>query len=431
MSDVRDIVTQRIAKEIKRFPDIHLSPLDIEHLDSRDAALVRAIDHAIRRRWITLSTLISHASNRSMQQLDAPVGAVLLVASAQLMLLDRVPDHAVIHCAVEWIRNKGKRPRATGFVNAVLRSITRLRGSLLKSGTVGQANHFLLSDGSAWELTEPVFENGIAAQTGFSDTAWLRLMDGLGLQTATKIVFGSIAEPPVIVTIPAGNKLPEQVIPHQQMNFGVVPSGVDIGALLASEPTLRVQDPASAAPMELLKELRPRRILDLCAGRGTKTKQLRSLFPDAFIGATEPNNARRASLELLAKDFDIEVYAPNTEGPNKPFDLVVVDTPCTNSGVFARRPEARYRFDKEHIDSLVTLQRTILKDAIAVMERGGHLLYATCSVDNAENHAQVDWMTNSQRFEPCADTFSLPSGFPGSDPTSWQDGGYAALLQGR
>ncbi|HIN09703.1 MAG TPA: hypothetical protein EYM64_03910, partial [Phycisphaerales bacterium] len=95
MGDARDVVTKRIASEFKRFPNIGLKKLDVADLIGRDAALARAIDHAIRRRWITLSTLISHASTRETQELDAPVGAVLLVATAQLFQLDRIPDHAV------------------------------------------------------------------------------------------------------------------------------------------------------------------------------------------------------------------------------------------------------------------------------------------------------------------------------------------------
>ena len=130
MTDARHVVTHRICSEFKRFPDIGMKPLDVSSLDGREASLARAIDHAVHRRWISLTTLIGHASNRIVHKLDAPVGATLLVATAQLMLLDRIPDHAVINCAVDWVRRNG-HPRATGFVNAVLRNITRLRDEIV------------------------------------------------------------------------------------------------------------------------------------------------------------------------------------------------------------------------------------------------------------------------------------------------------------
>ena len=431
MAEPRDVVTKRIASEFKRFPNIGLKQLDVAELDVRDAALARAIDRSIHRRWISLSTIISHASKRETQTLDAPVGAALLVASTQLLQLDRIPDHAVINCAVDWVRNQGNRPKATGFVNAVLRKISRLRGIRIDSGKLGQANHFLRSDGGAWELTEEVFKDGVASQTGFPQQAWEHLLKERGEKVSTQIALGSIAEPPLIVTFPQAGNPPANVTPHQDSRFGVVQDGVDLDSLFSESPELRVQDPTSAGSLDLASDLKPRRILDVCAGRGTKTKQLRALFPDAMIGATEPNDERRVSLMEVAKEIDAVVYSTETDGPTELFDLVVVDTPCSNSGVFARRPEARLRYDPRHIASLVELQRTILRESIPMVEGKGYLLYATCSIDHAENDGQVQWLTTKHQMRKCLDTFTLPSGQPGSDPTRWHDGGFAALMQTR
>ena len=430
MSDARHVVTHRICSEFKRFPNISMKPLDVSSLDSREASLARAIDHAVHRRWISLTTLIGHASNRIVHKLDAPVGATLLVATAQLMLLDRIPDHAVINCAVDWVRKNG-HPRATGFVNAVLRKITRLRSEIIETGVAGESDHFLRGDGSAWKLVEPVFKDSIDFQTGFSRKSWTRLVHEFGEKTATEIAVGSIAEAPIIVTAPENENLPDTVLQHDDSRFGVVPQNVDLANLFMSQPMLRAQDPTSANSLDLVKDLNPRRILDVCAGRGTKTKQLRALFPDAMIAATEPNDVRRAFLEELAPEIDVIVYKPNTDGPTEPFDLVVADVPCSNSGVFARRPEARFRYDKKHIDSLVELQQEILQDARSILQNKGHLLYATCSIDQAENTNQVAWLTSKQRMKFLVENSTMPSGYPGSDPTLWHDGGFAALLQAR
>ncbi|MBC8200723.1 MAG: hypothetical protein H8E86_01655 [Planctomycetes bacterium] len=430
MSDARHVVTQRICSEFKRFPDIGVKPLDVSSLDAREASLARAIDHAIHRRWISLTTIIGHASNRIVHKLDAPVGASLLVATAQLMLLDRIPDHAVIHCAVDWVRKNG-HPRATGFVNAVLRNITRLREEILEVGIAGEADHFLRGDGSAWKLNDPVFKDSIDYQTGFPRKAWKRLVGEFDQKTATSIAVSSLAEAPIIVTVPEGDVLPADILPHEEHLFGVVQQGVDLASLFFTQPNLRAQDPTSAQSLDFIKDLHPNRILDLCAGRGTKTKQLRALFPDAMIGATEPNEVRRAFLEEIAGPMNITVYKPCEDGPTEPFDLVVVDAPCSNSGVFARRPEARYRYDKKHIDSLLDLQQEILHDGRAILKNKGHLLYATCSIDPAENSKQVEWLVQHQRLELIIEKTTMPSGYPGSDPTKWHDGGFAALLQAR
>jgi 16S rRNA (cytosine967-C5)-methyltransferase len=425
----RSVVTQRIAAEFKRFPNIDSTPLLVEYLDARDASLARAIDHAIHRRWYSLSTVIAHASSRNLHNLDAPVGATLLVGAAQLLLLDRIPDHAVIHDAVEWIKVIGKQPRTAGFVNAVLRKITRFRGEKIPNGIVGTPNHFLKGDGTAWEFTLPIFEDDVATQTGFSQKSWKRLEKKFGIEEATDIATNSIVEPPIIVTCPPKCTLPECVIPHNHDGFGVVPPEIDLSTLFASTPNLRVQDPTSAASLSLASSLQPSRILDLCAGRGTKTKQLRSLFPDAMIGATEPNDTRRMSLLEIADEYDIEVFTPESSGPNEPFDLVLVDAPCSNSGVFARRPEAKYRYNSKSVESVVELQRSILKEAMEVLQTRGHLLYTTCSIDDIENEGQIQWLSTKRNLYGCDQIEALPSGQPGSEPTTWHDGGYATLLQ--
>jgi 16S rRNA (cytosine967-C5)-methyltransferase len=153
------------------------------------------------------------------------------------------------------------------------------------------------------------------------------------------------------------------------------------------------------------------------------------MFPNAMIGATEPNDIRRASLQEIAKELDVTVYAPNEEGPTEPFDLVVADVPCSNSGVFARRPEAKYRYDEKHITSLVELQQTIIRDGVAVLNPNGHFLYATCSIDREENGSQIAWMQSKRKLSLVDQSATLPSGAPTSDPATWHDGGFAALLQ--
>jgi len=427
--DLRGVVSQRVAAEFKRFPNIDPTPLLVDSLDHRDAGLARAIDHAIHRRWYSLSTVIAHASSRKLHTLDSPVGAALLVGAAQLLLLDRIPDHAAIHSAVDWIKTKGERPRAAGFVNAVLRTITRFRGEKISGCSTGNPKHFLRGDGTSWNFSESVFEDDIATQLGFSKKAWKRLLEELGQDCALEVAMNSLVEPPIIVTSPLEDSLPDSILPHELDGFGIIPPEVDLSELFKSNKNLRVQDPTSAKSLSLAASLQPRRVLDLCAGRGTKTKQLRSLFPDAMIGATEPNEGRRASLLEIAEEYSIEVFTPETEGPTEPFDLVLVDVPCSNSGVFARRPEAKYRYNKATIDSVVELQRTILSEATEVLQARGHLLYATCSIDDDENETQANWLTTKHKLYGCDQIRTLPSGHPSSDPATWHDGGFASLLQ--
>ena len=128
------------------------------------------------------------------------------MGTSQLLLFDRLPDHAVIDCAVEWTRHGGKRPRATGFVNAVLRKVVKLRGSLEETGELGNKQHL-----PRWNLTEDVFKS-VAPQVGFSKKVWARIEKQLGAQIAQTFALNAIAEPPLIVT---GERLPQSVTPHE------------------------------------------------------------------------------------------------------------------------------------------------------------------------------------------------------------------------
>ncbi len=428
VESARSVAIQRISAEYKHFPDIEPTPLLVDALDARDGGLARAIDHAVHRRWISLTKVLSSVSNRSMHKLDGPVGATLLVGAAQLLLFDRIPDHAIIHSSVDWIKSRSKHPRSAGFVNAVLRNITRIRGELVTDGSYKNPNHFLRNDGSAWEFETPLFEDDVAAQFGFSQKSWKRLVEVFGPERSHQIGLNSMAEPPIIIANSPSASLSECVIPHSIHGFGVVPAGVDVAALLSSS-NARIQDPTSASALSLTSSLNPTRILDVCAGRGTKTKQLRSMFPEAYIGATEPNNKRRESLLEISDRYNFEVFKPDSDGPTEPFDLILLDVPCSNSGVFARRPEAKYRYNDKSVSSLLELQQSILGEAMRVLRPKGYVLYATCSLDPDENINQVDWLIKKWGLNLCEQIESFPSCVPGFDAATWHDGGFAALLQ--
>ena len=419
---------RRIKPIYKRFPQFDFAPLLTDGLDQRDAALARAIDKAVLRRWISLTTIIDAATERNVRRLDGSVGAALLVGAAQLFLFDRIPDHAIINASVEWVKQESDNKRAAGFVNAVLRKLTRIRGELVQTYDASNGHHLLRTDGSAYVMTEPIFENDIASATGFEAKVWERLKTKFGTEQATSIALNAIIEPPTIVIMPIGSPPLHDAEPHETNNCYVLPQGVHFADFLSAYPMARIQDPTSAHSLSLCELLRPARILDVCAGKGTKTKQLRSMFPDAFIAATEPNIARREVLQSVADEYDVTVYTEETAGPSEPFDLVVVDAPCSNSGVFARRPEAKYRYKEKTIDALVELQREILRESYDVLKSGGHLLYATCSIDAEENESQVQWLADKQRLQCVNRNRTMPKGLPGEYASSWHDGGFSALL---
>jgi 16S rRNA (cytosine967-C5)-methyltransferase len=150
--------------------------------------------------------------------------------------------------------------------------------------------------------------------------------------------------------------------------------------------------------------------------------------------AVDPNHARTEGLRELAAARGINNVAVATAGwmkdvdhSPKTFDRVLIDAPCSNSGVLARRPEARYRQDAQTLRSLEKLQRDILLDTVDAVAPGGLLIYSTCSVWSEENEQISRWfLERHPQFALLRERSTLPS-FD-ADPTRYHDGGYFAVF---
>ena len=103
--------------------------------------------------------------------------------------------------------------------------------------------------------------------------------------------------------------------------------------------------------------------------------------------------------------------------------------PGSNSGVLARRVEAKYRFTGETLENLVGLQRQIIADSLPLVSENGRILYTTCSVEEDENQRQVEWLTRWHPLKVVSSALRMPSGVPGDPVDRYTDGGFHALLE--
>ncbi|MGD1914783.1 MAG: transcription antitermination factor NusB [Phycisphaerales bacterium] len=456
-SSARSVVHQRLREEAHRYPDLRLEPLDTSTLKGpgagREAALAHAIYDAVVRRWITLEAVLAPHTSRPIGEMDSTVRAALLAGAAQLLLLDRIPPHAAINEAVNWTRSAGK-PKATGLVNAVLRRVSEsiTRGEqgwpVVVDGPatehVGKPDRLPLADGRALQLTNETFlaetPDWLASATG--NPRWLidRWIKGWGEEAAVEQCLHTLVHPPVIINhaptdapliAPDGQTLNH----HERDGLSVLgPDGASPRDLLKGRKDIWVQDATSAGALDVLQgtEARPNLIVDLCAGLGTKTRQLRAMYPEATILACDTNEARAKGLRrVFANDentqvLDIEDVRYEAAGKA---DLVLLDVPCSNSGVLPRRPEARYRVGLEQLDRLVAVQRDLLAQSQAMLAPGGLVVYATCSIDDEENQGLTQWACESAGFELVNEQSVMPKGLPGGTPTEYRDGGYASVLR--
>ena len=412
---------------------MELTVLDTADLPARDAGLAAAIDHAVARRWLTLVTVLEHALDRRWDELEPSLQAVLLAGAAQLLLLDRVPDHAAINEAVD-LAKRLVRPRSGGLVNAVLRKVSALREEIVETTDPDRRDELPLHDGRAWRLRAPVFADDpvrrLAQRTSHGAPLISHWQATFGAKKCEALAAHSLVHAPIIIAGLAGT--PDGCTPHREPGFHVFGGGPhEIDRLLEEQPGALVQDPSTARPVEATAGLRANVIVDACAGKGTKTRQLARLHPHARVVATDIDPKREAFLrDALASCSNVEVIAHrDLDRLRGGVDLLVLDVPCTNTGVLARRVEAKYRFSRETLAQLRDLQRQIIADSLTLLADNGHILYATCSISPEENGRQADWITKWHPMRVVASADLLPSGGPGEPASSYSDGGSYALLE--
>lgn len=431
-----------LRSQANRFPDLDLDGPVTEGLSPRDAALAHTICDVVARRWLTLRALLQSFLKHPFDEAPTPTRAALLAGAAQVLLLDRIPDHAAISESVEY--TKVRAPKTAGLVNAVLRGVTRalLPETAAGAWALDQRNAIPLHDGSRVLFARPLLSEDattrLADATGCPAGVVAGWATQFGEAAARDLALHTLVHPPIILnTAHATSPLPAGCVPHEKRGCHVYAGdGAGLRSLLTATSSVWVQDAASTSAVALAKASTPSladgsAIVDLCAGQGTKTRQLAATFPLQRIIATD-TDARRLSVlrETFTGHARVRVVAANALEAEVAGNasLVLLDVPCSNSGVLPRRPEARYRLGSAQMARLVQTQREILTRGAAFLAPGGTLVYSTCSIDHEENEEQAAWAA-SLGLVKHAEERTMPQGVPGGPPSAYHDGAYAAVLR--
>jgi 16S rRNA (cytosine967-C5)-methyltransferase len=388
---------------------------NIAEPEGRDRALSNQITIGVVKNLLHLQWLIEHFSERSRKTIDPLVQKILAIGMYQLRFLDRIPPSAAVHEAVEQAKRFGQK-RAAGFVNAVLRKATReelpTRPDRLREP----------SEYARLVLSHPPELFG-------------HLEKLFGPEQALLICEHNNREPPIIVRLISGEFRGEgvQIRPHERPGMFVVEGASPTHlAGWSKDGIAQVQDPTAAGVVAQLEITAGELVLDRCCGRGTKTMQMREAAGDSgSVIAIDPSEERCSILQRVAVDrgiTNIKVHRAGSVPRNAMFPKILIDAPCSNSGVLARRPEAGYAQDDKALKSLARLQDTILDDTAAALLAGGRMVYSTCSIWPAENSDRVQaFLSRHRDYRMLREKLTLPS--TESEPTRYHDGGYFAVLQ--
>ncbi|MCP3915398.1 MAG: hypothetical protein GY711_07570 [bacterium] len=418
-------------REVDRFAEWH-------SLDPRDRGLLRRLVGTEVRRRGTLRAIVNAFTNTKP---TADVAAHLRLGFVQLFFMDRVPPHAAVSETVGAARNTLGAGRAR-FVNGVLRTVLRER----KEGSSGDPQRDLV--GSPWHFEQPLFRNPeehvtLWIEDALSIPAALakRWIKRFGREPAIALCARLQDEATLSVrVVNTGREAlqAELAAADIETKLGPHPRTLRIDSkalekLIASDAFARgavaVQGETALAAAELVEASAGERILELCAAPGGKTCVLAGTGAQVLaLDLSQPRLAR-ASSELERLDLHAHVKRVASDGgsalADALFDGVLVDAPCSNTGVLDKRPGARWRFGPATQRDLKQVQARLVQEGAAHVRPGGRLVYSTCSLEPEENGRTVrDFLAANEGWELEVEIEAVP--IRDEDPV---DGGYAARLR--
>lgn len=444
----REVVLARMASHAARYPHLDPKPLDADRMSMLDAAFTHVLYDGCLRHWRSLGAVIQTACGKPVYEQHPLTQAALLVGAVQLLVLDRVPPHAAVDSMVEWTK-ASLGVGASRFINAALRRVADVcrrddDGMALRSPWTMRRDQFPLSDSRAVDLMTDCYSperwTGLAEATSHTQGLADHWRERFGEEKALELMAHDLFTAPTIINARADASVADEkcLTPHEREGYFVFHGDrAAMMSLLDRKPKIRIQDPTAGSAVALLIEsgvldkARTPLVIDVCAGQGTKSRQVVAELPSARVIASDVEARRMETLERLeATDAGFEACDPKRLRVEYTgtADVVLLDVPCSNSGVLARRLEARYRLDGTEVGRMVTLQKTIIADAMRLLKPGGALVYSTCSVEREENEGQARSLVEAG-FSMIKERATLPGGLPGEPSTRYHDGGYAVVLR--
>lgn len=375
--------------------------------DDRDRSLAAEIATGVERWRAALDYLIETVAERRIARLDLEVATILRLSVYQLLYLTRVPAAAVVNDAVELAR-KAKKRSASGFVNGVLRSLSRRRGSLpLPPRPDDLADRSAALDYLSITLSHPRWlVSRWYDRYGFEDTErWLQFNNAQARLTLranrSKVTRNELTERLAQsgVRVTPGHFAPNALI-------------VDAGQPLrdVEDGWFVVQDEASQLVSLLVDPTVGTRVLDCCASPGGKTTAMAAVMADE--GLIVACDLRPKRIELLkrtvaaSRSRAVQIVRADALKPlpfSRAFHRVLLDAPCSGLGTLRRDPDIRWRRREEDLPALAAAQIQMLGHAAACVVPGGRLVYATCSSEPEENENVIDAFLATTRSFALAD----------------------------
>jgi 16S rRNA (cytosine967-C5)-methyltransferase len=415
-------VLARRAKEGQYVEQLLDRELARHALSAQDRGLCQELVFGMARWQSTLDWLVARKTEGRAQ--NATIRLLLQLGLYQLFWLQRIPDHAAVHETVELGKRLGFGARA-GFLNAILRGYIRQRDQ-----TRTALEELKQSDPAV----------------GYSHPSWLvqRWQDRWGREPILKLLQWNNSPPPVFARLNRlktdfpglADRWRKEGVEFEQRTYDWTEP--DIVFELRSHPPLSdcesfqdglfyVQDPSTLLAVGQLAPQPGETILDLCAAPGGKTSFIAQQMGNR--GRITAHDVQPGRLKLVEENCHrlgvTCVQSAPALDPSAEFDRILIDAPCSNTGVLRRRVDLRWRVQPAEIARLRKGQAALLAQAAPRLKSGGLLVYSTCSLEPEENQEVVkDFLGAHPQFQLEGQRQLLPF-------TDQVDGAYVATLRAR
>jgi len=382
----------QLLKDDRNFLPARLSDkLRYTSLTSRDKALVTQLVHGINREQLFLDWAISLFSSRPIDEIDKDVKILLRLGVYQLLCLDKIPPYAAISETVE-LGKTFLPSRVVKYINGVLRTVDRQK-AIVKEGPSKEDNLKFLS-------------------IYYSHPEWLitRWCRQWGEDFTRKLCEFNNSPPPLTVRVNTLKILPEELLCRfkedgiSSCSLKIVPEGLKILSYLRAEELssydeglFTIQGESSMIAGKVLNPQEGDKVMDLCAAPGNKTTHIAELMNNkGHISAVDISKRRLSLINSNCLRLGINIITPVAcdvmelgSDYEEKFDRVLLDAPCSGTGVLGRRSDLRWNKEFNDIKRLSLLQRKLLIKASSFVRPGGSMVYSVCSIEPEEGEEVV------------------------------------------
>ncbi|HIE39850.1 MAG TPA: 16S rRNA (cytosine(967)-C(5))-methyltransferase RsmB [Thiomicrorhabdus sp.] len=343
-------------------------------------------------RWqIRLEAIRDRLLKKKLKAKDEDVNQLIVLGLYQILYMD-TPEHAAVSETVG-VLPKLKKPWAKGLVNGVLRNFLREKETLCAEVDLKPAHRYAHPQWMVRTLRKAYPEQWQEVLVANNQIAPLTLRVNVRYQSRDALL-AKLAEAGI------------EAVKHDVAPQGIVLlQSVDVASLPTyEEGGFSVQDPAAQQAANILMPLAGERVLDACAAPGGKTTHLLEFSDNqsqVFALEKEPERLERLAENLYRLELEADYQAGDASQPEswwdgELFDKILLDAPCSATGIIRRHPDIKWHRTEEDIEALVAIQADILRALWPLLKEGGQLLYATCSILPQENTLQMQQFLASE-----------------------------------